>query len=280
MKFLLVVARRLWHPVYKASRPLVRKYNNYRIGLVSESELISQQKNLFNELGLDWTRAHNRVVELVGPHVDLKSHRSQHYELFAAIAQQKDPRRILEIGTADGSFTVFLAQCFPSSTILTVDLPADHRRFWNATYENNGDGVLETSQNLEQSAEVKMRNEILSTSSNIIFRELNSLELSQLEGESYDIIWVDGDHTFPIVACDITNAIRLLAPDGFMCCDDIRLAGRLGKEKWGSDESLEVLNVFNFANLIKTSFVLKSIRPEKNFSPRIKKHIAISTLAS
>lgn len=268
----------MWRPIYRATRPLVRKYNDYRIRQVAESELIAQQKNLFWEAGLDWASAHQKVIDLVGPHADFKSHRSQHYELFVAIAQLKSPKKVLEIGTADASFTLFLAQIFPNSEIVTVDLPVDDHRFWNATSKEAGSDVAKVFRDEFQSPELNIRNKNLSSSPNIVFREMNSLELTQFDAEEYDIIWVDGDHTYPVVACDITNAIRLLAPDGFVCCDDIRLAGGQ-QEKWGSRESLMTLNAFNKAKVIKTNYVLKSIRPEKNFSVRLKKHIAISKLA-
>jgi predicted O-methyltransferase YrrM len=106
---------------------------------------------------------------------------------------------------------------------------------------------------------------------------MNSLGLSRFEERKYDLIWVDGDHTFPVVACDLANAVRLLEAGGVMMCDDIYLSdGR--KSKWGSQEALKVLNAFERAKIVTASYVLKSLRPEKNYSARVKKYLAIVKL--
>ena len=279
MKFLIAIAKFFWHPIYRISRPLVGKLNIYKANQISECDLISQQELLFHEIGIDWASAHRVVTELVGEHKDYKSHRSQHYELFVAIAQSMKPKRILEIGTADASFTSFLARAFPDSLVETIDLPVNDKRFWNATdYESDIERAV-TSDFVNESPEIRIRNENLRSSPNIVFRELNSLELSRLEGDKYDLIWVDGDHTFPVVACDIANAIRLLETGGVMMCDDIYLSGGR-KSKWGSQETLNVLSAFEEAKMITTSFVLKSIRPERNVASRLKKHLAIVKLVS
>ena len=60
-------------------------------------------------------------------------------------------------------------------------------------------------------------------------------------------------------------------------CDDIYLSdGR--KSKWGSQEALKVLNAFERAKIVTSSYVLKSLRPEKNYSVRVKKYLAIVKL--
>ena len=85
MSFLLAFARLLWHPIYRISRPCVRAITKYRVSKVREADLASEQKNKFQESELDWVSANRIVTELIGPHTDLKSHRSQHYELVVAI---------------------------------------------------------------------------------------------------------------------------------------------------------------------------------------------------
>lgn len=261
------------------SRPIVRKINQFRVSLISESDLISQQKILFREIGIDWISAHEVVTGLVGKHIDFKSHRSQHYELFVGIAQLSSPKKILEIGTADGSFTAFLARAFPDALIETIDLPVKDKRFWNATDNQSGNERALLYDATTEPPELRTRSENLGSSSNIVFRERNSVELCRVEGNKYDLIWVDGDHTFPVVACDITNAVRLLGSGGVIMCDDIYLApGRKGR--WGSQETLKVLDVFREAKIISTHFVLKSVRSEKNYSPRLKKHLAVVKLVS
>jgi len=276
--FLSAIARLLWHPIYRVTRPCVRKLVKYQVSKVREVDLASEQKKLFQELELDWVSANRIVTELIGPHTDVKSHRSQHYELVVAIGQGIKPKRILEIGTADASFTAFLARAFPDSLVETIDLPVGDQRFWNATDNESGTEKLLTSQNKGELSELKTRSTNLNSSPKIVFREMNSLELSRFEGHNYDLIWVDGDHTFPVVACDFTNAVRLLESGGVILCDDIYLSGGR-RSKWGSQEALKVLNVFERAKIVTASYVLKSLRPEKNYSGRVKKYLAIVKLS-
>jgi predicted O-methyltransferase YrrM len=230
----------------------VRKIDRYRITRVSEKELIAQQVNLFGEAGINWVRAHQVVTGLIGEHTDFKSMRSQHYELFAELSRVSPPKRILEIGTSDASFTAFMARVCPDAIVETIDLAAPN-------------------------TDITGREINLGISPNIVFREMNSLELCRFDGPKYDLIWVDGDHTFPVVACDIANAVRLLEPKGVMMCDDIYLSRLV--EGRGYEESLEVLDAFTEASMIWSRFVLKSIRPEKNYSRR-QKHLAIVKLVT
>lgn len=277
MSFLLAFARLLWHPIYRITRPCVRAITKYRVSKVREADLASEQKNKFQEAELDWVSANRIVTELIGPHTDLKSHRSQHYELVVAIGKQIKPNRILEIGTADASFTAFLARAFPDSLVETIDLPAGDHRFWNATDDEAGKEKPTTFGLKNEFPELKIRSANLRSSPNIVFREMNSLGLSRFDERKYDLIWVDGDHTFPVVACDLANAVRLLESGGVMMCDDIYLSdGR--KSKWGSQEALKVLNAFERAKIVTASYVLKSLRPEKNYSARVKKYLAIVKL--
>lgn len=277
MSFLLSFARLLWHPIYIITRPCLRLITRYQVGKVRETDLVSEQKNRFQEAELDWVSANRIVTDLIGPHTDLKSHRSQHYELVVAIGKQIQLKRVLEIGTADASFTSFLARAFPDSIIETIDLAAGDPRFWNATDNEVGTEENATGGLKSESPELKIRTANLHSSSNIVFREMNSLELSRFDEHKFDLIWVDGDHTFPVVACDIANAIRLLESDGVMMCDDIFFsAGQ--KNRWGKQESYNTLNAFEKAGLIQARFVLKSIRPEKNYSSRVTKHLAVVKL--
>lgn len=277
MSFLLSFARLLWHPIYIITRPCLRLITRYQVGKVRETDLVSEQKNKFQEAELDWVSANRIVTDLIGPHTDLKSHRSQHYELVVAIGKQIQIKRVLEIGTADASFTSFLARAFPDSIIETIDLSAGDPRFWNATDNEVGTEEDATGGLKSESPELKIRTANLHSSSNIVFREMNSLELSRFDEHKFDLIWVDGDHTFPVVACDISNAIRLLESDGVMMCDDIFFSDGQ-KNRWGKQESYRTLNAFEKAGLIQASFVLKSIRPEKNYSSRVTKHLAVVKL--
>lgn len=272
----LKVARLLWRPFYRASRPGVRLFNQSRIRRTPIDILVAEQSANFAALNLDFRKAQKKVVDLLGEQVDLKSHQSQHYELVVAFSELFEPRRILEIGTADGSFAAFLSLVFPAAKIDTLDLPETDPRFFNAiSLEVSTQSKEVLSNNFAES--VFKRKQNLGSSSNIRFVANNSLLLSRFESSKYDLIWVDGDHTYPIVACDIANAVRLVADDGLILCDDVFLS-RGQKGKWGAQETAQTLKCYESAGVLKNSFVLKSIRPEKNYSKLVKKHISVSKL--
>lgn len=274
MRFVFKILRISWRPIYRFSRPLVRKLDRKKIANVSESELIKQQQQLFGAIGLDWKKANSQVIQIEGQSFDPKSHRSQHYELIVALADNSKPKRILEIGTAEASFTAFLSRAFPDATIETIDLPTHDKRFWNAVDDEEKRVVNNSQVDMNK---VRMRDDNLKKSPNVIFKEMNSLALSRFQAAEYDFIWVDGDHTFPVVACDIANAVRLLKEDGTLICDDIFLTGGR-KGKWGSQESQKVLKVFADAEILSTNYVLKSLLAQRNFNSSVKKHLAVCKL--
>ena len=45
--------------------------------------------------------------------------------------------------------------------------------------------------------------------------------LLHLKDEAYDLIYIDGGHTYPIVDLDIHEAKRLIKPGGIICGDDL-----------------------------------------------------------
>ena len=221
-------------------------------------------------MGLDWKESRKGVENLLGKNLDIFSHRSEHYELLFAISQRDKPRKILEIGTATGNFTVFLATIFPDAKIETIDLPRSDNRFWNATTDlatTHGGAVSKT--------DLEERDARLSRFANIKFRELNSLALTFQESEKYDLIWVDGDHTYPVVSIDLANALRLLEVGGTLASDDIYVTSQR-KRSSGNQESYETLVQFQKAGLIHFDLVLKRLFPEPDYNKRSQKFIAVA----
>ena len=233
-------------------------------------EAKADQAKRFRTLGLDWKGARKGVGVLLGENIDIFSHRSEHYELLFAISQRDKPKRILEIGTATGDFTVFLATIFPGAEIETIDLPRSDNRFWNATTD------LETaSRGVVSNSEVEDRDAKLGKHLNIKFRELNSLALTFEENKKYDLIWVDGDHTYPVVSVDIANALRLLEVGGILASDDIYVTSQR-KRSSGNQESYETLVQFQKAGLVHFDLVLKRLFPEPDYNKRSQKYIAVA----
>ncbi len=45
--------------------------------------------------------------------------------------------------------------------------------------------------------------------------------LPTLPDQAYDLIYLDGDHRYPVVEEDCRQALRLVTPDGLICGDDL-----------------------------------------------------------
>lgn len=275
MNFVRSTLRFFINLVRATKRPLAENNQKKQIAKVDQRELIEEQTRLFELIGMDWDAANQTVVGLEGEVPAAGSHRSQHFEVFVALGMKIKPKRILEIGTGEATFAAFLSRAFPEATIESIDLPDDDKRFWNAI---DGQKVTVSDEMQSDSVRLSKRNENLKKSPNVNFRELNSLALGRLDEAEFDLIWVDGDHTFPIVACDIANAVRLLKPNGTLVCDDVYLADGGINGGWGSQETQRALQAFTEAKIISTQYVLKSVLPKKNFNAKVQKHLAVCKL--
>ncbi len=265
------ILKKIWRPIYRNRRPIRRLIRKWKVSKVSQSALNAEQTQRFKDLGFDWQDARGEVEKLLGKNTNISSHRSEHYELLMAVSKRHKPKRILEIGTAEGDFTVFLATIFPDAEIETIDLPSSDNRFWNATTELSSTKGAKVS-----SSEVEERDAKLSKFSNIRFRETNSLALTFQETDKYDLIWVDGDHTYPVVSIDIANALRLLNVGGMLGFDDIYETPQTNYQ-WVGQESYETLVQFKNAGLIDFDLILKKLFREKNYNKKSQKFIAIVT---
>ena len=263
--------KKIWRPIYRNRRPIKCLIRKWKVSKISQSALNAEQIQRFNDLGLDWQDARREVEKLLGENTNISSHRSEHYELLMAVSKRHKPKRILEIGTAEGDFTVFLATIFPDAEIETIDLPSSDSRFWNATTR-----LSSTRGGKVSSSEVEERDVKLSKFSNVRFWETNSLALTFCETDKYDLIWVDGDHTYPVVGIDIANALRLLNVGGMLCSDDIYVTPQTNYQ-WVGQESHETLVQFKNAGLVDFKLILKKLFREKNYNKKSQKFIAIAT---
>ena len=174
-----------------------------------------EQVAFFKELDLDYLESKKILENIYSKNSDLVVEMTScHHNLFAALSKRFQFKKILEIGTHSGAGAVLLSTLFPEARIVTIDLPDDHPIF-EATYGRE--------RKSERGFFLKKRNELLSSQSNIEFRQLDSTCLTFCNDKSYDFIWVDGDHVYPLVAIDIANSIRLLNEGGMIACDDVRL---------------------------------------------------------
>lgn len=195
--------------------------------------------------------------------------RSEHHVLFGAISAKFEVKRILEIGTFDGRGAAVLASLFPASQIETIDLPDCDPAFKNS-YKRSSEGVRQ--------AFIEHRNELLGRFDNIRSIQMNSVALTTEARASYDLIWIDGDHGYPVVAIDIMNAIRLLNPSGIALCDDVQIAstiGNGGNSMYGSLGAHQTLLALQAGGVIDYGLVYKRLEPKRNAHPTRRKFIGL-----
>lgn len=206
-----------------------------------------EQENLFGRAGLDFKRALAVTAEFFATQTRTDS--SMHYEVVAALVVQKSIRKILEIGTQTGRFTRFIAELSGDLSITTVDLPDLDERFDLATNRTSGKSGFH--ERVSTSRDVRQKN--LEGLKNITFLEMNSVELTNYV-ETYDLVFVDGDHTYPTVVIDAMNAIRMVGATGWILFDDLRPRGGAISDFGGAEttilldelESSGILEVFRF----------------------------------
>ncbi|MEY4401916.1 MAG: hypothetical protein RL072_1781 [Actinomycetota bacterium] len=168
----------------------------------------------FESLGLDYRAACVEADRVVAANSLRRSDSSLHYELFAGISRSFRPRRVLEIGTFRGEFTAYLSSLFPDAYIETWDLPevqeGDMRNYVDKLMVHYHDQRASRLENLGGRTNVQQ----IRRDSTSLFKET----------ETFDLIWVDGDHTFPVIAFDLINALRLSNTVSWIAIDDIKLA--------------------------------------------------------
>ena len=87
------------------------------------------------------------------------------------------------------------------------------------------------------------------------------------------MIWVDGDHKYPVSAWDICNAYHLLNSKGIMICDDIYLKQSFSYEK--QSDVYEILEYLRSEGILDIRFVLKRLSKAFSSDPALRKQIAV-----
>jgi predicted O-methyltransferase YrrM len=202
------------------------------------------QNNLFKSNDLNRDSAIKKINEIINNSLNEYYNEengmfSEHLVIFAAISLcNKKISSILEIGTYDGKTSVILSKLFPHAFITTIDLPYIEKKFYK-TYRRE-ENVLEF---------INKRSQLITSCDNIKFLEINSLKLSEFT-QNFDLIWVDGDHSYPVVAMDLINSFRLLRKGGLLLIDDIFKSSRNLDNYYESLGGLSSLYALKDANLI------------------------------
>ena len=230
-----------------------------------ESKYIEEQEERFSKLNLTFSGTQNELEQLYLSNNELKVEMSScHYNLFVALGKKYKFDNILEIGTHSGAGATLLSILFPESKITTIDLPDDHPIFLK-TYDRGSSS--------KRSEFIRKRDKLLIGKDNIKFIQINSLDLT-FWSQSFDLIWVDGAHGYPVVTIDIINSLRIISKNGFVVCDDVYKHVRKSDEMYSSTASYETIKELFSANLINYSLILKrTISPWGHSS--VRKYIAV-----
>jgi len=139
------------------------------------------------------------------------------YEALAlsAIARFISPMRILEIGTFDGNTTLNLAANAPSDALITtVDLPPD----WEGHLTYNVPGALENFTG-RASARAQFRHTAFETRITQVYGDSAAIDWAALGGP-FDLIFIDGGHSYEYVKSDTHNALGCLSVRGLVVWHD------------------------------------------------------------
>ena len=229
----------------------------------------TEQDKKFEKYDLDRKAGLTKLNELKNQFKFLnKPMSSEHQVLFSSLSLNKkiNFKRILEIGTFDGSNAFLLSKLFPSARIITLDLEDNNEKF-RQTYNRETDEKLKNF--------CKERNEILKQRDNISFLQKDSIQLIS-SNEKFDLIWIDGAHGYPVVTIDIINSLRLCDNEGFIMCDDI-YTNKIynADDMYISGASYETLSVLKDLDFINFELFFKRLTKEYNSIPTKRQFVGL-----
>lgn len=123
-------------------------------------------------------------------------------------------KRVLEIGTLFGYSTLHLAEAAKSigGHVTTVDLRVPERKW------QNGEIVKNIHLTAEKNIEDAGFKDVVSFKAG---RSEQILTEFVLDGEKFDLIFIDGSHSRYVVTIDLLNSLNLLSFNGYIFLDDV-----------------------------------------------------------
>ena len=232
---------------------------------------VSSQETLFKKNSLNRDDGLNLFNKILNEYKFLKKPmNSEHQVIFCSIAQlrSKKIKKILEIGTFDGTNAFLLATLFPKAHVTTLDL-------------NDENEIFKTSYNRDTEEKRKVfinkRNNILLKKKNISFVQKNSLSLTRANN-TVDLIWIDGSHGYPEVSIDVSNSLRMSHKNSYVLCDDIYIDNIRNDKMYNSNAGYETIVSFSKAGIINFDLFYKRVDSYSNCIPRNRKFVALIKL--
>jgi predicted O-methyltransferase YrrM len=120
------------------------------------------------------------------------------------LVQQASANRILEIGTFEGGTLALLAQAAPpDASLLSLDINyCDHRLYSYPKLARSGQTITCYNADTHSSA-------------------TQEFVRAWLAGDKFDVIFIDGDHSYPGVKADYEMYSLFIRPGGFIAFHDI-----------------------------------------------------------
>ena len=125
------------------------------------------------------------------------------------------PQNILEFGTYYGVTTSYMAYLWPNASIYSLDLPKNHYQYKKYFPDN----ISSIRENNLKSIKNKFKN--------VFYIRESSLKVNFETFPEMDLIYLDGNHDFPLVSIDFFNSINCLNLDNkskekVIILDDVR----------------------------------------------------------
>lgn len=131
---------------------------------------------------------------------------------LSAIASTRRPKRVFEIGTYTGSTTLVLAMNTPDNAdLVTLDL--DPEDMPAGLYGPDGRPVYVAGSLFHGTAEASKIQQVYGRS--------EAFDYTPYHG-SFDLVYIDADHSYEAVVRDSRTAFRLVASGGLVVWDDYR----------------------------------------------------------
>lgn len=132
------------------------------------------------------------------------------YDVLDRVGREYQPKSYLEIGVFDGASAFSLIQAAPSlKRIVLCDIFGQDWRQWSGGPKHGE--PRDAMRSLLLQADYHGDSELIIGNSNV--------EIPKLK-ETFDVITVDGDHTYHVAYADVKNAYPLLRPGGILVWDD------------------------------------------------------------
>ena len=122
-------------------------------------------------------------------------------------SKKNNINKILEVGSYEGRSAIFFLKTFPNANIICVDT-------WSGSDEHNQYNFTVVEKNFDINTNYYQNNNCLKKikdTSNIFFSN---------NFETFDLIFVDGDHSSHQVKLDIENSWKVLNKGGYLLLDD------------------------------------------------------------